>query len=243
LGSISANPNLTVAGVTNAGQAAAGLAPNTEMIIKGTDLAVTKRAWVKSDFGSSGTALPTSLDGVSVMVGNLPAYVESVSPVQITILTSPNLGTSSPGGAVDVTVTDNGLTSTVSVPVQAVAPGFFLADAAGHISAEHTDGRLITATAPAAPGETIALFGTGFGATNPAAVDGQLQSGIAGLIASPTITIGGTSANVLFAALVGTGLYQINVTVPAGLPDGDAAVVATILGTKSPSGATVTIKN
>jgi uncharacterized protein (TIGR03437 family) len=63
------------------------------------------------------------------------------------------------------------------------------------------------------------------------------------LVALPAITFQGTNATVVFAGLVGTGLYQINVTVPAGLPDGDAAVVATAGGISSPAGASITIKN
>jgi uncharacterized protein (TIGR03118 family) len=240
LGSVSANPNLTVAGVTNAGQAAAGIAGNTYIVIKGTDLAVTKRAWATADFGSTGKTLPTSLDGVSVTVDDVPAYIEFISPVQITILTPTNVGTS---GQIVLQVSDNGLTSTVNVPSQPVAPGFFLADAAGHIAADHSSGTAVSAAAPAAPGETIALFGTGFGATNPPQVDGQVPAGVSPLVALPAITFNGTSAKVSFAGLVGTGLYQINVTVPSGLPDGDAAVVATLGGIGSPAGASITIKN
>jgi uncharacterized protein (TIGR03437 family) len=135
------------------------------------------------------------------------------------------------------------LTSTVNVPSQPVAPGFFLADAAGHIAADHSSGTAVSAAAPAAPGETIALFGTGFGATNPPQVDGQVPAGVSPLVALPAITFNGTSAKVSFAGLVGTGLYQINVTVPSGLPDGDAAVVATLGGIGSPAGASITIKN
>ena len=240
LGSISANPNLTVAGVTNAGQAAAGIAGYTFINIKGTDMAVTKRAWAKADFGTNGNTLPTSLDGVSVMLDAAPAYVSSISPVQITVLTPSNLGT---GGQVAVQVTDNGLTSTVNVPVQPVAPGFFLVDTAGHIDALHSNGTPVSSTAPASPGETISLFGTGFGVTNPPVVDGQIQSGGAPLVVPPVITFGGTAATVSFAGVAGTGLYQINVVVPSGLPNGDAPVVAMIGAVSTPTGASITIKN
>jgi uncharacterized protein (TIGR03118 family) len=242
LGSISANPNLTTEGVVNAGQPTAGVAGNTFVLIKGSDLAATKRSWVKADFGDTGKTLPTSLDGVSVMVNGAPAYISSVSPVQIMILTPPDLGPG-PNGQVEVDVSDNGLTGTVSVPLQPVAPGFFLADAAGHISAVHGNGTPVTATAPATPGETISLFGTGFGTTNPPIVAGQVPSGVFPLVTPPAITFKGTSANVSFAGLAGAGLYQINVTVPAGLPDGDAPVVATIGPTSSPAGASIAIKN
>jgi len=138
----------------------------------------------------------------------------------------------------------------VNVSPQAVAPSFFLLDATGHIAAQHSSnfGLIGTTTStpagtPAAPGEVIVLYGNGFGTTNPIAVNGQVQSGIAPLVVTPTITFGTANANVVFAGLTGTGLYQFNVTVPSGLPDGDAAVVARAGGVSSPSGALITIKN
>jgi uncharacterized protein (TIGR03437 family) len=60
---------------------------------------------------------------------------------------------------------------------------------------------------------------------------------------TPTITFNGSNADVAFAGLAATGLYQFNVTVPAGLPDGDATVVARAGGVNSPAGALITIKN
>jgi len=244
LGSISANPNITASAVTNAGQAAGGIAPNTYVTIKGSDLAATKRTWTTADFGTSGTALPTSLDGVSVTLNGAPAYVEYISPVQINILTPPDLPTSGP---IAVVVTDNGLTSsTVNVTASVVAPSFFLADAAGHIAAQHGNYTLVGSTGtatPAAPGETIILYGNGFGPTNPAVVKGQVQSGALPLLVVPTVTIGGASANLVYAGLTGTGLYQLNVTVPASLPTGDAPVVATVGGVSSPAGALIAVKD
>jgi uncharacterized protein (TIGR03118 family) len=243
-GSISANPNITAAAITNAGQPAGGIAPNTYVTIKGTDLAPTKRLWATTDFGADGKTLPTSLDGISVTLNGKPAYVEYISPVQINLLTPSDFPTS---GAVSVVVTDNGLTSgTVNVTAQVVGPSFFLADAAGHIAATHGNNTLIGTTGtltPAAPGETIVLYGNGFGVTNPAVVNGKVQSGAAPLVVNPTVTIGGANANVVFAGLTGTGLYQLNVTVPSGLPDGDAQVVATVGGVSSPAGALVSVKN
>jgi len=241
LGSISANPNISASAVTNAGQIAGGIAPNTYVTIKGTDLGATKRTWGTADFGTGGTSLPTSLDGISVTLNGAPAYVEYISPIQINILTPPDLPTSGP---IAVVVTDNGLASgSVNVTAQAVAPSFFLIDTAGHIAAQHANYSSVATATPAAPGETIILYGNGFGVTTPAVSKGVLQSGDAALVVAPTVTIGGTSANVVYSGLIGTGLYQINVTVPATLPNGDAPVVATVGGVSSPAGALITVHN
>uniref|UniRef100_Q01S76 IPT/TIG domain-containing protein n=1 Tax=Solibacter usitatus (strain Ellin6076) TaxID=234267 RepID=Q01S76_SOLUE len=244
LGSISANPNVVSTAITNAAQVAGGIAANTYVTIKGTNLAATKRSWVAADFGTTGKALPTALDGVSVTINGEPAYISYISPVQINLLTPTDLPSS---GQVTVVVTDNTLTSTtVNVSPQAVAPSFFLLDAAGHIAATHANNSLIGTTAPAtpaAPGETIVLYGNGFGPTNPSALTGQAVTSAAPMLVTPTVTFNGNNANVVFAGLTGTGLYQFNVVVPSGLADGDAAVVAKAAGVSSPSGALITIKN
>jgi uncharacterized protein (TIGR03437 family) len=247
LGSISANPNIVSAAVTNAAQATGGIAANTYVTIKGTDLAATKRLWATADFGSTGKALPTALDGVSVTLNGEPAYIYYISPVQINLLTPVDMASS---GQLTVQITDNTLTSsTVNVTAQAVAPSLFLADTPGHLAATHANGAFIGSTTsspagtPAAPGEVIVMYGNGFGLTNPKAVNGQVQSGAAPLIETPVITIGSANATVQFAGLTATGLYQLNVTVPSPLPDGDAPVVAKIGGLASPAGALLTIKN
>ena len=247
LGSISANPNVVSTAVTNAAQATGGIAANTYVTIKGNNLAATKRSWAKADFGAGGSALPTALDGVSVTINGEPAYIYYISPVQINLLTPVDMASS---GQLTVQITDNTLTSsTVNVTAQAVAPSLFLADTPGHLAATHGNGAFIGSTTsspagtPAAPGEEIVMWGNGFGATNPKAVNGQVQSGAAPLVETPVITIGGANANVVYAGLTATGLYQLNVTVPSPLPDGDSAVVAKIGGVSSPAGALITIKN
>jgi len=118
----------------------------------------------------------------------------------------------------------------IAATLQATAPAFFTigaANAAGniYIAAEHSDGTvagppsLITglSTTPFKVGETIVLFGTGMGVTNPPAPNGQLSSAPLPLSLTPTVTIGGLNAQVTFAGLVGPGLYQINVVIPTGL--------------------------
>ena len=91
LGSITANPIVTSTAITNAAQATAGIASNTYITIKGTNLAPTKRSWAAADFGASGKTLPTSLDGVTVTVNGEPAYITYISPVQINALTPTDL--------------------------------------------------------------------------------------------------------------------------------------------------------
>jgi uncharacterized protein (TIGR03437 family) len=86
------------------------------------------------------------------------------------------------------------------------------------------------------------LYGNGFGATSPAAPNGSEVTAALPLAVKPTIAIGGVSAVVTFAGLVGPGLYQVNVIVPGSLPTGDAAVIATASGQQSQANAFLSIQ-
>ena len=82
------------------------------------------------------------------------------------------------------------------------------------------------ATTPARPGETILLYGTGFGATAPAAGVGELARRASPLPVLPMVSIGGVPAVVQYAGIPqgGAGLYQVNVRVPESIADGDQPV-------------------
>jgi uncharacterized protein (TIGR03437 family) len=47
---------------------------------------------------------------------------------------------------------------------------------------------------------------------------------------------------VIYAGLVEAGLYQFNVMVPAGLPNGNATVTASIGGVQTQSGVTIPVQ-
>jgi uncharacterized protein (TIGR03437 family) len=97
-------------------------------------------------------------------------------------------------------------------------------------------------TTPANPGEIILMYGVGFGPANPPPPSGQLVTTAVPLANAVQITIGGKTANVAYAGLVESGLYQFNVTVPGNLPSGDAAVAATIGGVATQTGVSITIQ-
>jgi uncharacterized protein (TIGR03437 family) len=175
--------------------------------------------------------MPTSLGGVNVTINNKPAFLYYVSPTQINVLAPADAGT----GAVSVAVTNSAGTSTaVSATLLEVAPAFFATN--GNIAAVRPDGTVIDGgTVAAKAGEVLELFGTGFGPTSPAIAPGVVFQGSAPLTYTPTVTIGGAQATVSYAGLVGTGLYQLNVAVPA-LASGTYAVLATVKGVTSQTG-------
>jgi hypothetical protein len=60
------------------------VAPGSWIEIYGQNLSATTRAWQSSDF--TGSTAPTSLDGVSVKINGLSAYVYYISPGQVNAL-------------------------------------------------------------------------------------------------------------------------------------------------------------
>jgi uncharacterized protein (TIGR03437 family) len=241
LGSLQAAPSAT--SVANAAGGVTGIASNAFISIYGADLAPITRTWTASDF--SGTSLPTSLDGVSVMVNSKPAFVSYISPKQIDVLTPVDTTT----GPVPVVVTDNGLVSaSFTATMNAYSPAFFLLKDNLSVAALHSSGAIVGATTlyagastPAAPGETITIFGTGFGPTNPAITNGTIVAAPLAVVTAPTVTIGGVPATVVYAGLVSAGVYQLDVVVPAGTAAGNAPIVATVGSFTSSSTAIVTV--
>lgn len=239
-----------IAGVANAAGGQPGVFPNAYLSIYGSNFAP---AGFTGDWGKSvvNGQLPTTLDNVSVMIGSQPAYVSYVSSGQINVLAPPDLGL----GSMQVTVTANGNTSDpFTVTSQQYGPAFFPWPN-GQPVATHADYTWAAAngtfsgvtTVPAKAGEAIILWGTGFGPTTPAAPTGtEVPASPIYYTANPvSMTIGGTPAQVYATALASTfaGLYQVVVTVPASLANGNYPILATVNGTTSPTGVTLAVQN
>jgi minor extracellular serine protease Vpr len=137
--------------------------------------------------------------------------------------------------------TDDGffLGNVVDVPLAPATPAFFLG-AGGIVAAEDAQtGAIILPTNKAKPGEILALYANGLGpVTNQPASGAPALGGqnLAQTMTLPTVTIGGQQAQVLFSGLAPgfPGLYQINVTVPAGLT-GNQPITVAIGGVTSPA--------
>ena len=216
--------------------------------IYGTNLSSNTRSWNTSDF--IGNRLPTNLDGVSVSVNGKAASVYYISPVQINAQapTDNNLG------MVSVQVSTSQGTATSFATLQADAPAFFPYDAADrkYPAAIHADGTVVgrpdlfggsLPASPARPGETISLFGTGFGSTSPVVQSGLIFTGAASLadMSMLAVRIGGIPAEVSFAGLVSAGVYQFNVIIPE-VEDGDQPLLAEIGSFKSQPNLFVTVQ-
>src|ERR1017187_3511197 len=222
-------PSYSATSIVNAASNQANAyAPNTFVSIYGANLAFATRSLGSGDI--SANTLPTVLPGtgVRVWVANLPAQVYCVSPTQINVLLPANLV----AGPTQLRVQ---LDSTYGPPIDltlaAVAPAFFQLDAHTIIAA-HANGQIVTADAPAAPGEYIVLYATGLGNTVPQPGYGEIPAGAAGLadLSSFAILLDGAQVDPNRIAYAGVapgfaGLYQINLQVPGNAgPDPEIRV-------------------
>jgi uncharacterized protein (TIGR03437 family) len=195
---------------------APGVAPATWISIFGSNLSQTTYSWQSSDFVNGN--LPTSLQGVSVTINGKPAYVGYISPAQINAL-APDDSTTGPVQVVVTTAQQP--SNAITVQAGKFSPTF--------LAAVHADYTPITASSPAKPGDTIVIYGTGFGPTTPPQPTGQLVTTPVPLANDVTLTMGGQPAALSYAGLVSAGIYQLNAIVPA-VPNGDTAIQATIGG-------------
>ena len=219
--------------------------------IKGTNFTdVPIKVWsVPDDF--SGNVAPTSLGGVSVRINNKPAYVYYITPGQI--------GVEAPDdpqvGNVPVTVTNGaGVSNTFFAQKTAVAPGLLALD---YPPSFFVDGKqYLVATfglqdlyvgrpnlvagfhSPfqmAKPGDSVFLYGIGFGETDPPLAAGTLATVADKLKATLTISFDSTPATIAYAGHYPTytGLYLIAITVP-DVPAGDHQINVTLGGQAVP---------
>jgi uncharacterized protein (TIGR03437 family) len=101
--------------------------------------------------------------------------------------------------------------------------------------------------APAKPGDVVTLFLNGLGATSPSFAAGELPSGAGSTVAPVAVTVAGiqlAASDVLYAGVTPflAGLYQINIRLPANVPDGDLAVVVRVGDFTTPEGGFLTIR-
>ncbi len=228
-------PVFSVASITNGASFQTGLTAGGLLTIFGSNLSNGV-----SGFASfSQVPLPTTLANSRVLINGsaIPLfYVVNISG-------SEQISAQAPfelSGQQSVSVAiDNGRTISpaIQVPVMTAQPGIFLPDGVIGAFLHGADLSVVTAAKPAKAGEVVVLYCTGLGAVTPAGSTGALASSttLSYTDITPTVSIGGTQANVAFSGLAPglVGLYQINLTVPAGTPSGSIDVVVAANGVSS----------
>ncbi len=239
---LESNPIISANGIVSASAfgGAATAAAGSYIEIYGNNLADTTRDWTGA-FTNDDKAAPTTLDEVSVTVNGVPAFVNFVSPSQVNVQVPEGIPT---GVAIPVVVTRKGLASdagTITIREFAgglLAPPSFKFGDRQYVAALHADGSFVSngalpgiAPAPAEKGETIILYGVGFGAVTPnsPSLAGRRAEGLTSLTNPVSIRIGGIEVPIAYQGLAApfVGLYQFNFTVPANAASGDQPLVVT----------------
>jgi uncharacterized protein (TIGR03437 family) len=237
-GPIMLGPTLTAGTLANgATYMPGGLVPGSWAQVKGVNLSSTTRIWAPSDFTGLGQNLPTNLNGVQVMVDNLPAAVYYISPTQVSFQVPSGVS-----GTASVQVLNNGMASTtVTAAAAANSPGIFpvIANGTSYPAAVFLDGSYVgdPSIGPgfrnAHPGDIIQLYATGLVPT-PAGVLPSPQA-----VSGVTVTIGNVTVPADSTTLVAAGEFQINFTVPQPFAAGQYPIAIQVNGVSSPPGLVV----
>jgi uncharacterized protein (TIGR03437 family) len=232
-------------GAANAASGAQGaVSPGMLTLIEGSNIGPAALAPAQLDSATNLAA--TTLASTQVFFNKIAAplfYVQSgqivaVAPYEIANLSS-----------VEISVVHNGVAS-ASFPISVApsVPGIFSANysGSGPGAIYNQDLTYNSASNPAAAGTIIVFFGTGEGQTNPAGIDGIINTSSFPKPALPvTVTIGGQPAQIIYDGAIPdqiAGLLQINARVPAGLASGPQPVVVTIGTASSQANLTVAVK-
>jgi uncharacterized protein (TIGR03437 family) len=248
-------PSISTGGVIAAGAFGGGtnVAPGSWIEIFGDNFSSVTRGWEGRDF-NNGVA-PTNLENVQVTVDGKAAAVAFVSKQQVNVQVPDGIGTGpiavrvkNPGGEAEV----RSLTGAARVP-GILAPANFASTTgrryAGALFADGTtfvgpSGLVPGATfRPARPGETVIVYGVGFGATDPAKPAGQIVTGTSS-VPGLSVRIGDAPVTVSYGGLAPNfvGLYQFNLVVP-NLAAGDYPIVMTVGSVSSQSNLFFTVGN
>ncbi len=225
-------PTLSNGGAVNAATNLAGpLAAGSLVSLYGSGLANTTAQ-------ATSLPLPATLGNASVFVNGFPAPLLFVSPNQINLQVPWELGLGD--GTTPFTVIIGGpaylgtrtgapvngtISNTISAGVGVASPGVF--------AIVNADGSL-TSSKPAGAGDVLVVYANGLGAVDNPVKTGQPAPGdkLSRTLTTPTVTIGNVPAQVLFSGLAPgfVGLYQINITVPAGVAAGSSTPLVVSIG-------------
>ena len=230
-------------------------APGSFIEVRGLNIGPeTPRERLPSDF-VNGVA-PTSLGGVSVSLGGVPAFVSYVSQGRINAQIPANTPM---GEQVSIVVNRGGAASpTARFQIKQLAPGLrapakFKVGDTQFAAALHADGTFVSdgtipdaPAAPAVPGETVTFHGIGFGYVDgPVSIAGRVAPEAAPLLVPVEFKFGGIAAQLKFAGIAKgeIGLYTFEVVVPADLPDGNIPIEVTVGGETMPQSLAIPVKN
>ena len=244
-----------ISGITNAASFTGAIAPNSlaTLFFSGVSGTTATLAGAADLFAGR---FPIELGCIAVEIGGVrtPVTYTGLSQINFQVPVGAIAGATTtrlvlnPGRANEIRGTVlNGPT------IQATAPGLFTLNGTS-AAAQAADFTLIgnpttfPNARPARPGEVILLYATGLGLTEPVYQSGEIPTANAAIRGSLTVNIGGIavpSTDVLYAGVTQgsiSGLYQINVRVPAAVANGTVPVQIGIDGVNSQADVTIPVQ-
>jgi uncharacterized protein (TIGR03437 family) len=223
-------PVATPGGIVNNGTFAGG-----EPLAQGDIAALFGDQFTYGD-PQAASALPlgTTLGDTQVLVNGNPAPVYYVAPTQINFQI-PYEATTGDG---TIQVVRKGTNSNlIFLNIQSAQPRFILLGG-GYVIMTTPAGALTgIASHPATSGDTVVIYVIGLGPTSPAVASGTASPTPAATVPQTqvcfgqhTVVIQPVCTNAAFAGLTPglVGLYQVNVTIPPGLPTGNVPIFFTV---------------
>lgn len=222
-GSLDANPAdpvVNLGGVVNgAGFFTAPVSPGQFISIFGSNLASSPM--------TATLPYPTELNGTQVWLNGTPLPLQFVSSQQINAVVPYAI----PINSIQELLVEQGGVYALpeTVVVAGSSPAIFTIGQVGQEA-----GAVLEVN-----GTALEIFCTGLGAVNGDIADGAAapSSPPAGTVNAVSATVGGMPAQVLFSGLTPgfAGLYQVNVSIPPGIPSGSTVpVVISASGVSSP---------
>jgi len=164
----------------------------------------------------------TQLAGTTVSFNGANAVVLYTSATQVSAIVPYNVPV---GAAAIITVSYQGqsISTSAAVPIAAVNPGLFTANATGvgNAAVVNQNGSINSPTSPAPQGSVVSLYVTGEGQTSPAGVDGKTaDKPYPAPLQGVTVTMSGQQAQVTYAGAAPgevAGLMQVNAQIPSNL--------------------------
>ncbi len=230
---LDAVPYIPPAGIQNA----AGATPD-QVVAPGSIVAVFGANLTANTTTGPTNPLSQSLGGVVLTAGDRILPLLFVSPNQVNAQLPPDL----PEGSYTLAVSATGQPDVDGAfTVARNAPGLFTygtTDAGPLALAFHQDGTVVTASSPALQGETVTIYGTGFGPCQQPLIAGFLLPGGAPnpLVDTLTIQLGAFAPYAAFAGaapdLIGMEIAQFQIT--PDLPSGtNLPLTVTVNGRQS----------
>lgn len=216
-----------IGGIADTSSARAFATPGGFLSIYGQNFAGGDNQWT-----AVGGVLPTELAGVRVVVNGKPAHVQYAGPGQVNVLLPADIT----GDELTVEVTGPGGVSTMKLPVQRNAPGFFGHSMNGkfYASALHANSAVYVAaegalpTAPSRPAKKddfVELYVSGLPVPGEAPAGRVLERDYPIDTSGIRVTVDGQEAQVVYAGLRFAGVFQVNIRIPEVARSGDVPIV------------------